>query len=94
MFNRIPTDDNITMMDDPPTDMKGSGSPFVGKRLSTTLMLIRAWKEIMDTIPRPKKVPNGLSDRREMRTPLQNSRENISNIVRQPKNPKSSPTAA
>ena len=94
MFNRIPIDDSITTMDEPPTDMKGSGSPFVGKRLRATLMLIRAWKEIMDTIPRPKKVPNGLSARREMRTPLQNSKEKSTRIVRQPKNPNSSPTTA
>jgi hypothetical protein len=42
MFNRIPTAAMVMTIDEPPTERKGRGSPLVGKRLMTILMLMKA----------------------------------------------------
>ena len=51
--------------------MNGSGMPFVGRRPSTTLMLMNAWMAIIVVTPSARKAPNPSAACSAMRSPRQ-----------------------
>jgi hypothetical protein len=56
---RIPTAAKLTMSDEPPSLTNGSVMPVMGSRLTTTAMLMKAWKTSQAVMPmaiRPPKV--------------------------------------
>ncbi len=54
MFKSTPTPSRLMSRDDPPELMKGNGMPFVGRRLVTTLILMKAWQTIIIVSPTPR----------------------------------------
>ena len=64
MDRRMPTAAKLTMSDEPPSLTNGSVMPVMGSRLTTTAMLMKAWKTSQAVMPmaiRPPKVSGALS---------------------------------
>src|SRR2546425_1450 len=57
MFNSTPVESIVTSSAEPPNEMKGSGSPFVGKRPITTPRFTSVWIAISTVIPRARYAP-------------------------------------
>src|SRR5262249_43722098 len=94
MFSRRPTLAMATRSEEPPKETKGSGSPLVGRRPTTTPRLTRAWVVSIAVIPIAASAPKGPATRRAMRMPRHSSRPNRATVSTAPTKPSSSPTIA
>src|SRR2546426_999303 len=68
MFNSTPVESIVTSSAEPPNEMKGSGSPFVGRRPITTPRFTSVWIAISTVIPRARYAPKGSGARSPMRS--------------------------
>ena len=64
MLIKMPTPTKVKTIDEPPKEMNGIGSPFVGKRPMETAILIIACRSTQQVIPVASNCPNKSGARR------------------------------
>ena len=84
----------VMEIDVPPAEKNGRGKPVVGRIPTTTPMLRNACTLMLLVIPAASSVPNLSGQRTAIRIPRSISATNSATTIRQPSNPKSSPTMA
>jgi len=82
----------LTMSDEPPAETNGKVIPVTGTTLTTTPMLMRAWKVIQAVIPAAIRPPNVSGARSAVRTPAQARATNSAMTTRPPTIPSSCAT--
>jgi hypothetical protein len=92
--NRIPTAAKLTTSEVPPALTNGSVMPVTGRRLTTTQMLMKAWKHSQIVIPAASSAPNVSGARRAVLIPALARIRNRAMTIAAPTNPNSSPMIA
>jgi len=65
----MPTAAKLMMSDEPPALMNGSVMPVIGTRVTTTPMLMNAWRQSQPVIPAASRAPKVSGAASEVRTP-------------------------
>ena len=65
----MPTAARLMVSDEPPALMNGRVIPVIGSRLTTTPMLMKAWKHSQAVIPAASSAPNVSGARSAVRMP-------------------------
>ncbi len=84
----------LMMRLEPPADTNGSGMPVTGIRLTTTPILMKAWRQIQAVMPAASMAPNVSGAPSDVRIPRYPMARNRTITSPAPSSPNSSPTIA
>jgi len=68
--SRIPTAAKLMMRDEPPALMNGKVMPVIGTSVTTTAILMKAWRQSQAVIPAARSAPNESGAASATRMPL------------------------